>query len=57
MWYGGGHPWSHSAFVAVSSTDRTSRFAANASHRINRNITTATIDTIDPIEEMMFHSE
>lgn len=56
MWYGGGQPWSHSTFVDVSSTDRTSRLAANASQIINRNRMTATRDTRDPIEDTVFHS-
>lgn len=56
MWYGGGHPCSHSALVAANSTERTSRLAVKASHKINRNITTATSDTSEPIDEIMFHS-
>ena len=54
MWYGGGQPWSHSTLVSVNSTERTSRFAANASQIINKNMITATNDTKDPIEETVF---
>lgn len=38
----------------MSSTDKTSRLAANASQMINRNIITATIEIIEPIEETVF---
>lgn len=55
MWYGGGHPCSHSTFVAVNSTDITSRLAAKASHRIKRNIITATSEMREPMEETVFH--
>lgn len=55
MWYGGGQPCSHSTLVIVSSTDRTSRLAANASQIINRNIITATSEIRDPIDETVFH--
>ena len=55
MWYGGGQPWSHSTLVVVSSTERTSRLAANASQIINRNIITATREIRDPIEDTVFH--
>jgi len=55
VWYGGGQPWSHSTFVVVSSTDRTSRLAAKASHKINKNIITAIREIRDPIEETVFH--
>lgn len=41
--------------MVVSSTDITSRLAANASHRMNRNIITATSEISEPIEEMVFH--
>lgn len=56
MWYGGGQPWSHSTFVEVNSTDSTSRLAAKASQMMNRNIITATRETKDPIEEIVFQS-
>ena len=39
----------------VSSTDITSRLAANASQRINRNIITATNEIRDPIDDTVFH--
>lgn len=55
MWYGGGHPCSHSTFVSVSSTHFTSRLAVNASQRINRNRITAVREISDPIEEIVFH--
>lgn len=57
MWYGGGHPWSHSTFVGVNSTESTSRLAVNASHKMNKNITTATNEMREPIEETIFHKE
>ena len=38
----------------VSSTARTSRLAANASQIINKNIITATRETNEPIEEIVF---
>ena len=40
----------------MSSTAKTSRFAANASQIINRSSTTATRETRDPIEEIVFHN-
>lgn len=55
MWYGGGQPCSHSTFVIVSSTEDTSRLAANASHKINKNIITATREIRDPIDDTVFH--
>lgn len=55
MWYGGGHPWSHSTLVSVSSTAETSRFAAKASQIMNKNMITATRDTNEPIDEIVFH--
>ena len=54
MWYGGGQPCSHSTLVEVSSTERTSRLAANASQIINKNMITASKDTKEPIEETVF---
>ena len=39
----------------VSSTDRTSRFAANASQMMNKNMITATSEIREPIEETVFH--
>lgn len=54
VWYGGGQPWSHSMFVVASSTDETSRLAANASQRINKNIITAIREIRDPIEDTVF---
>lgn len=39
----------------MSSTDSTSRFAANASQIMKRNMITATRETRDPIEETVFH--
>ena len=55
MWYGGGQPCSHSIFVDVSSTDKTSRFVVNASQMMNKNMITATSEIRDPIEEIVFH--
>lgn len=40
----------------VNSTDDTSRLAAKASHRINRNIITATKEIRDPIDDTVFQS-
>lgn len=56
MWYGGGQPCSHSTLVVVSSTDRTSRLAVNASQIMKRNIITATKEIREPMEEIVFHS-
>lgn len=41
--------------MAVSSTDRTSRLAANASQRMNKNIITAISEINEPTEETVFH--
>ena len=41
--------------VVVISTDRTSRLAANASHKMNRNIITEINEIRDPIEDTVFH--
>jgi len=41
-------------FVVASSTDETSRLAANASQRINKNIITAIREIRDPIEDTVF---
>lgn len=38
----------------MSSTDETSRLAANASQIINKNIITATREIIEPMEETVF---
>ena len=54
MWYGGGQPWSHSTLKAASSTAFTTRLAAKASQRMNRNIITATSEIRDPIDETVF---
>lgn len=43
-------------FVEVSSTVRTSRFAANASQIIYRNIITATSEIIEPMDDTVFQS-
>lgn len=43
-------------FVAVSSTEDTTRLAANASQMMNRNIMTAVREIRDPREETVFHS-
>lgn len=39
----------------VNSTEATSRLAAKASQRINRNIITATSEMSDPIDDTVFH--
>lgn len=56
MWWGGGHPYSHSTFTVVSSTSWTSRLVANASQRIYRNKMTATSEIREPIDETVFHN-
>lgn len=56
MWYGGGQPCSHSKLVVVSSRDKISRFDAKASQMINIIIMTATRETREPIDEIVFHS-
>lgn len=38
----------------ASSTERTSRLAANASQRMNRNMVTAIREIRDPIEDTVF---
>ena len=38
----------------VNSTEETSRLAANASQRINKNMITATKEISDPIEDTVF---
>jgi len=55
VWYGGGQPCSHSILVVVSSTDKTSRLAANASQTMNRKIMTATREIIEPKDDTVFH--
>lgn len=55
MWYGGGHPFSHSKLVVVSSTVRTSRLDANASQIIKIISITAVREINEPIDEMVFH--
>lgn len=42
--------------MGVSSTERTSRLAVNASQIINRNIITAINEIIDPMEDTVFHN-
>lgn len=56
MWYGGGQPWIHSTFVAVSSGCRTFRLAERASQMMNISMITATIEIKEPMEETVFHS-
>lgn len=56
MWYGGGHPCSHSKLVDVSSTVETSRFDANASQIIKIMIITAVREINEPIEDTVFHA-
>ena len=55
VWYGGGHPVSHSRFVVVRSTVKTSRLDANAS-QIIKNISIAAVSEMnEPIDEIVFH--
>jgi hypothetical protein len=56
MWYGGGHPWSHSRFVVVSSTTPTSRFEALASQIMKTIIITAVREVKEPIDDTVFHA-
>lgn len=42
-------------FVAVNSTAKTPRLAVNASQIMNKNKITATRDTRDPMEDIVFH--
>lgn len=55
MWYGGGHPFSHSKLVVVRSTAKTSRLETNASQMMNTISTTAVSEIKEPIEEIVFH--
>lgn len=55
MWYGGGHPCSHSRFVVVSSTVSTSRFEAKASQIMKIITITAVREINEPIDETVFH--
>lgn len=54
MWYGGGHPCSHSMLVVVSSTIATSRLDAKASQIIKIISITAVSEINDPMEETVF---
>lgn len=54
MWYDGGQLFSHSTFVLAISGTWTFRFDENASHTINVSRTTDTMETNDPIEEIIF---
>lgn len=54
MWYGGGHPCSHSKLVLVSSNVSTSRLAAKASQIINIIMITATREIREPIDDKVF---
>lgn len=42
-------------FVDASSTDKTSRLAANASQIMKRNIITATREIKEPMDDTVFH--
>ena len=55
VWYGGGHPFSHSRFVVVRSTVKTSRLDANASQIIKIISITAVSEINEPIDEIVFH--
>jgi hypothetical protein len=56
VWYGGGHPWSHSRFVVVSSTTPISCFEANASQIMKTIIITAVREMKEPIDDTVFHA-
>lgn len=55
VWYGGGHPCSHSRLVEVNSTVDTSRLDANASQIMKIISITAVSEIKDPMDEMVFH--
>ena len=55
VWYGGGHPFSHSRFVVVRSTVKTSRLDANASQIIKIISITTVSDMNEPMDEIVFH--
>lgn len=55
VWYGGGHPFSHSRLVEVRSTVSTSRLDANASQMMKIISMTAVSEIKEPIDEIVFH--
>ena len=55
VWYGGGHLFSHSKFVAIRSTVRTSCLDVNASQIIKIISITAVKEINEPTDEMVFH--
>ena len=55
VWYGGGHPFSHSRFVVVRSTVKTSHLDANASQIIKIISITTVSDMNEPMDEIVFH--
>lgn len=56
VWYGGGHPWSHSILVVVSSITATSRLDAKASQIMKIINITAVSEMNEPIEDTVFHA-
>lgn len=55
VWYGGGHPFSHSRLVVVRSTASTSRLDVNASQIMKIINITAVSEIKEPMDEMVFH--
>lgn len=55
VWYGGGHPFSHSRFVEVRSTVSASRLDVNASQMMKIISITAVSEMKEPIDEIVFH--
>lgn len=55
LWKSRGRLSCHSIYVAWCVDERTARWATRASHRMKINIITATIEIIEPMEEIIFH--
>lgn len=55
MWYGGGVPCSHSMWVFFPSWIVGLRLYVSASQTINSDISTATREIVEPIDEIVFH--
>lgn len=55
VWYGGGEPKNHSTCVFFPRGIWISRLLVSASHTMNRDISTATIEMVDPMDDIVFH--
>lgn len=55
MWCGGGVPYSHSMWVFFPRWGAGLRLYVNASQTINKDIRTAIIEIVEPIDEIVFH--